>query len=202
MAETAIASVIAALAENAGTVALVAGAATTAASVYQAQQANSASHKQKILAASRANIEQAGADAKYRQDRSLINRRLAQQIDAARVAGGASGVSGGASALVLESAYGQQANADLAIASANRARGGMVIGANLSNEQARADSMRQNVFAAAVTGVAQGVSMYNGISSAGGRPGAGGTPAPSTIADDGFDWTGGNTGGTYGSPLA
>ncbi len=116
MAEAAIGAVIAALAENAATEALVAGAATAAGGVYQAQQANSAASKQRNIATQRAQIEQAGADAKYRQDRSLINRRLAQQIDAARVSGGASGVSGGASALVLESAYGQQANTDLAIA--------------------------------------------------------------------------------------
>ena len=200
--EAAIGAVLSALAENAATVALVAGATTAAGSIYQAQQSNSAAAKQRNIATQRAQIEQAGADAKYRQDRSLINRRLAQQIDAARVAGGASGVSGGASALVLESAYGQQANTDLAIASANRARGGMVIGANLANENARADSMRQNVFAAAVSGVAQGVSMYNGITGMGSRAGAGAAPEVNTIAQDGYDWTGGNTGGTYGSPLA
>lgn len=197
--EAAVGAVITALTSTAGTAALLAG--TTALSIYQAQRTNAAAKEQKSLAASRAQIEQANANAKYRQDRSLINRRLAQQIDAARVAAGASGVSGGASALVLESAYAQQASADLAIVSANRARGGQVIDANLANERARADSMRQNVFAAAVQGVANGVNMYQGLSSIGGSQIGTTAAAEAGAASANADTIGGASQGTYRSPF-
>ena len=192
--ETAIAGVVAALTSTAGTAALIAG--TTALTIYQATRANAAADKQRQIASQRARAEQAGATAKYLQDRSLINRRLAQQIDAARVTAGASGVSGGASQLVLESAYAQQASVDLATISANRARGRAVIDANLANEQARADSMRQNVFAAGLQGVAQGVSMYQGIDELGSRMSAGTPPA-----DGNPDTLGGASQGPYESPI-
>lgn len=201
--EAAIGAVISTLANPVVAAALTAG--SVGLGVYQATQANANANEQKKIANRRAALEQAADDAKYRQERSLINRRLAMQVDAARVAAGAGGVGGGASALVLESAYARQADADLAAASANRLRRGEVINANLANEFNRADAMQQNVAAAAISGAAQGISMYGSLTRMGGGGGAatgGGETAPANVAGGNNNWAGGNTPGTYRSPFA
>jgi len=140
-----------------GTAAAVAGAGV---SVYSAVEANQNAAEAKDAARRKAEIERLQTNSEARQQRSVVNRRMAQQVDASRVLSAAAGVSGGASQMVLESAYARDASADLATLSANQFYRNTGIGISLTNNLNRIDSQTPSVGVAAVQGVLQGIGTY------------------------------------------
>lgn len=167
-----------ALAAIAPYIAAAAAVATTVTSIQSAQKANSNAKNAKNLAAEKLGIQRMQATAEAKQQRSLTARRLATQLDATRVLAGASGVSGGASQLVLESAYATDARNDLTTISANRARAGQGFDANYRNNILSIDSQTPSVGAAAFSGAMQGFGMYANINDGLTNIGKNNTPPP------------------------
>lgn len=155
------------LAENAATIGAVAGVASTGVAVYSANQQQQAAGDAKKAANQKLLIQQQQASAEAKQQRSLTQRRLATQLDAARVLAGASGVSGGSSQLVLESAYATDAHNDLATISANQTNAQRGYAAGYQNTLAeiagRTPNMAASAFGAAAQGLGTGLSIYDGF---------------------------------------
>lgn len=144
-------------------VAATAAVAGTGLSIEQSIQQNRRAKAAEQQAQEKAALQQIAARADAAQQRALANRKAAQQIDAGRVLAGAAGVSGGASQMVLESAYASDARIDLANIDANAARQGYGIQSSLTSRLAELSGQHSNPFAAAFTGVAQGVGIYTNV---------------------------------------
>lgn len=153
----------AALTAIATTIGALGAVASTALTIQQAQKANARASQAARLAREKAARDKLASDAKAAQERANIARRLSIQVDSARVVAGAAGVSGGASQMVLESSFAADAKTDLATVDANQGRGVIAGDINLSNNLNQIDATRINPFAAAVTGVAQGVGAFTSI---------------------------------------
>jgi len=137
--------------------------AGTAVSLVQAQTQNARANRAEALARQKAAQDQLAANAKAAQDRSIIERRLAKQVDSARVVAGAAGVSGGASQMVLESQFAANARTDLATISANQQRGALGTSMSLNNTINRIDESTINPFAAGISGIAQGIGTFTTV---------------------------------------
>lgn len=141
-------------------VAATTAVAGTALTVQQGIERNRQVKASQRAASEKAAMEQVAQNAAARQQRSVAARRIALQVDAARVLGGASGVSGGASALVLESAYSRDARTDLSQIDSNLARGQLSIQSGLNARLTALQGERANPLATALTGIIQGANTY------------------------------------------
>ena len=149
------------------TIAVIAAAASAAnagTQVYGAMQTNKNADRARAAARNKAALEQIQTNAEARQQRSLIQRKLALQIDASRVQAGAAGVSGGASQMVLESAYSQDARTDTATLSSNQYFKGIGISTDLTNNLTRIDNQTPSVGLSALQGVFSGLGAYMSVS--------------------------------------
>lgn len=148
-------------------IAAAAAVASTYVAIDSAQEQKSQAKKAKKLASEKLTVQKLQASAEAKQQRSITARRLAIQLDASRVLAGASGVSGGASQLVLESAYAADARNDLTTISQNQARANQGFGFQFRNNMIQFDSQTPSVAAAAFGGAAQGLStgmsIYDGL---------------------------------------
>jgi len=189
-----------ALAAIAPYIAAAAAVATTVTSIQSAQKANSNAKNAKNLAAEKLGIQQRQATAEAKQQRSLTARRLATQLDASRVLSGASGVGGGASQLVLESAYAADARNDLTTISANQARANQGFDANYRNNIVSIDSQTPSMGAAAFGGIAQGFSTGLSIYDSMGRLGVN-TTTSTTTDGMGVQYSGTNANPTVEGPI-
>ena len=150
-------------------VAAAAAVASTYVAIDSAQEQKANAKKAKKLANEKLGIQRMQASAEAKQQRSVTARRLATQLDASRVLAGASGVSGGASQLVLESAYAADARNDLTTISTNQARSGQGFDMNFRNNILSIDSQTPSVGAAAFSGAMQGIGTGLSIYDSGSR---------------------------------
>lgn len=153
MAEVAIATI-------AQYVAATAAVVGTGLSVQQAVAADQRAGDAEKAAREKATMERLGNSAQAKQQRSLAHRHLLIALDESRVLSAAAGVSGGASQMVLESAYTSQAREDLATLSSNQARANTGISMDLSNTLGRIRGDTPSVGAAAFQGAIQGLGSY------------------------------------------
>lgn len=149
--------------------AAAAAVATTYTAIDSAQEQKKNAKSAKKLASEKLNIQRLQASAEAKQQRSITARRLATQLDASRVLAGASGVGGGASQLVLESAYAADARSDLTTISTNQARAGQGFDMNFRNNILSIDSQTPSVGAAAFSGAMQGLGAGLSIYDSGNR---------------------------------